>query len=187
MRCSNCGSENPTDKKFCEDCGTALASRCPKCGAETTADKRFCGECGAPLETASANAGPRESSLTGERRHLTVLFCDLVGSTKIAAQLDPEEWRELVARYHRAAAEAITRYGGHVAKYLGDGVMAYFGWPEAHENNAERAARAGLAIIDAISKLAQESTHPKMSVRVGIDSGYCSGWCRCWQRRRCLR
>jgi class 3 adenylate cyclase len=79
-----------------------------------------------------------------------VLFCDLVGSTEIASLLDPEEWRELVAGYHRAAAEAITRYGGHVAKYLGDGVMAYFGYPEAHDNDADRAACAGLAILDAL-------------------------------------
>jgi class 3 adenylate cyclase/tetratricopeptide (TPR) repeat protein len=102
---------------------------------------------------------------------LTVLFCELVGSTRIAAQLDPEEWRELVAGHHRAAAEAISRFGGHVAKYLGDGVMAYFGWPEAHENDAERAARAGLAILEGVSKLNQQSTNPEIAVRVGIDSG----------------
>src|SRR5262249_27801525 len=106
------------------------------------------------------------------RRHLTVLFCDLVGSTEIAAQLDPEEWREVVAGYHRAAAEAITRFGGHVAKYLGDGVMAYFGWPEAHENDAERATRAGLATLEQVSKFNRQSTYPKLSVRVGIDSGH---------------
>jgi hypothetical protein len=100
-----------------------------------------------------------------------VLFCDLVGSTEIAAQLDPEEWREVVAGYHRAAAEAVSRYGGHVAKYLGDGVMAYFGWPEAHDNDAERAARAGLAILDAISKLNEHPKRPKLAARVGIDSG----------------
>ncbi|MBV8770745.1 MAG: AAA family ATPase [Deltaproteobacteria bacterium] len=123
------------------------------CGAETTAGKRFCGECGTPLDAAAPTAEPRHGRLTGERRHLTVLFCDLVRSTEIAAQLDPEEWRELVGAYHRAAAEAVTRYGGHVAQYLGDGVMGYFGWPEAHENDAERAARAGLAIVDAISHL----------------------------------
>ena len=109
--------------------------------------------------------------LTGERRHLTVLFCDLVGSTEIAAQLDPEEWRETVGDYHRAAAQAIKRFGGHVAQYLGDGVMAFFGYPEAHDNDAERAARAGLAILDAISKLNEHPTHPKLSARVGIDSG----------------
>jgi class 3 adenylate cyclase/tetratricopeptide (TPR) repeat protein len=100
-----------------------------------------------------------------------VLFCDLVGSTEIAAQLDPEDWRELMAGYHRAAGEAITRYGGYVAQYLGDGVMAYFGWPEAHENDAERAARAGLAILEEVSKLNQESRFPTVLVRVGIDSG----------------
>jgi class 3 adenylate cyclase len=111
------------------------------------------------------------ASRDGERRHLTVLFCDLVNSTNIAAQLDPEEWREIVADYHCAAAQAIERFGGHVAQYQGDGVMAYFGYPEAHDNDAERAARAGLAIVDAISKLNQQSTRPKLSGRIGIDSG----------------
>jgi class 3 adenylate cyclase len=100
-----------------------------------------------------------------------VLFCDLVGSTALAAQLDPEEWRETVASYHRMAALAITRFDGHVAKYLGDGVMAYFGWPTAHDNDAERSARAGLAILDAISKLNEQPAHAKLSARVGIDSG----------------
>jgi class 3 adenylate cyclase/tetratricopeptide (TPR) repeat protein len=100
-----------------------------------------------------------------------VLFCDLVGSTAIAAQLDPEEWRETVAGYHRLAAEAVTRFDGHVAKYLGDGVMAYFGWPAAHDNDAERAARAGLAILDAIGKLNEQPGHPMLSARIGIDSG----------------
>jgi predicted ATPase/class 3 adenylate cyclase len=115
-----------------------------------------------------------------------VLFCDLVGSTKIASQLDPEEWRKVIAAYHRSANEAITRFGGHVAKYLGDGVMAYFGWPEAHENDAERAARAGLVILEEVAKLDEQSPpaspspmaknggvnmRPKISVRVGIDSG----------------
>jgi class 3 adenylate cyclase/tetratricopeptide (TPR) repeat protein len=100
-----------------------------------------------------------------------VLFCDLVGSTEIAARLDPEEWREVVAGYHRAVAGAITRFGGYVAQYLGDGVMAFFGYPEAHDNDAERAARAGLAMLDAISKLGGQPGHPKLAARVGIDSG----------------
>ena len=193
MRCSKCGSENPAGKKFCEDCGAPLANPCPKCGADTTIGKRFCGECGASLETATPVAAePRSASLSGERRHLTVLFCDLVGSTDIAAQLDPEQWREIVAGYQRAAAEAISRAGGHVAKYLGDGVMAYFGYPEAHENDAERAVRAGLAILDALAKFNQRtsssdlrtsqtrllgsagappSLRPKLSARIGTDSG----------------
>jgi class 3 adenylate cyclase len=134
--------------------------------------KRFCGDCGASLDAATPVAAePHYGDLSGERRHLTVLFCDVVGSTEIVAKLDPEEWRDMVGAYHRAAAEAITRYGGHVAQYLGDGVMAYFGWPEAHENDAERAARAGLAILEAVSKLNQRSTDSKIAVRVGIDSG----------------
>jgi class 3 adenylate cyclase len=100
-----------------------------------------------------------------------VLFRDLVGSTEIASCLDPEEWREIVGEYHRAAAQAIERFGGHVAQYVGDGVMAYFGWPAAHDNDAERAARAGLAILDAISKLNKQAARPKLAARVGIDSG----------------
>jgi class 3 adenylate cyclase len=107
----------------------------------------------------------------GERRHLTVLFCDLVGSTEIASHLDPEDWREIVAGYHRAAAEAIERFGGSVAQYLGDGVMAYFGYPEAHDNDAERATRAGLAILDAISEFNERPERPRLAARVGIDSG----------------
>jgi class 3 adenylate cyclase/tetratricopeptide (TPR) repeat protein len=175
MRCSKCNRDNREGRKFCANCGAPLSITCPKCGVPNEPDERFCGECGAGLAGA---AGPNHPEVTpippsgnGERRHLTVLFCDLVGSTEIAAQLDPEEWREVAASYHRAAAEAITRYGGQVAKYLGDGVMAYFGWPEAHENDAERAARAGLAILESVAKLNQECRYPKISVRVGIDSG----------------
>jgi len=92
-----------------------------------------------------------------------VLFCDVVGSTGIATRLDPEQWRETIAGYHRAAAEAIVRFDGHVAKYLGDGVMAYFGYPQAHDNDAERAVRAGLAILDAIPDLNQQPAHAKLS------------------------
>jgi class 3 adenylate cyclase/tetratricopeptide (TPR) repeat protein len=149
----------------------ALGNSCPKCTVENAPDAKFCSQCGASLDSPAgrgAKAETRESGLGAERRHLTVLFCDLVGSTELTAQLDPEEWREVVAGYHRAATENITRFAGYVALYLGDGVMAYFGWPKAHENDAERAARAGLAIVEAIST---RSTSPKISVRVGIDSG----------------
>src|SRR5215469_13509817 len=141
--------------------------QCAKCGADNPASKKFCGDCGAPLSSGpELRRGPG-----GERRRLTVLFCDLVGSTAIAAQLDPEEWRDTVAEYHRAAAEAITRFGGHVAKYLGDGVMAFFGYPEAHDNDAERAARAGLAILDAVAKLNEQPGRQALATRVGIHSG----------------
>src|SRR6516165_8109081 len=175
MRCSKCGRDNREGRKFCATCGAPLIVRCPKCGASNQPDERFCGECGARLAETPGPTAPEVTTIAvsaaGERRHLTVLFCDLVGSTEIAARLDPEEWRELVAAYHRAAAEAVTHYGGHVAKYLGDGVMAYFGWPEAHENDGERAVHAGLAILESISKLNDNSAHPKLTARVGIDSG----------------
>src|SRR5579862_9685480 len=124
MRCQSCNSENPEGAKFCVQCATPFQRRCPKCGFENPPDARFCAQCAAPLDFAVSprvEAEPYQAS-AGERRHLTVLFCDLVGSTEIAARIDPEEWRETVARYHRAAAEAITRFDGYVAKYLGDGV-----------------------------------------------------------------
>src|SRR5216684_6609828 len=173
MRCQNCSAENPRDAKFCIRCATPFRHRCQKCGFENPSEARFCAQCAAPLDVAAPIRPVTEPNdgLTGERRHLTVLFCDLVNSTSIAAQLDPEEWREIVAEYHRAAAQAIERFGGQVAQYLGDGVMAYFDWPEAHDNDAERAARAGLATLDAISKLSEQSGRQKLSARVGIDSG----------------
>ncbi len=169
MRCSNCATDNAAGARFCNQCGRALRRRCLKCGFENLPESRFCAQCGSPLDGAAASE--QREALTGERRHLTVLFCDLVGSTQLAAQVDPEEWRGTVAAYHRAAAGAIGRFGGHVAKYLGDGVMAFFGYPEAHDNDAERATRAGLGIVDAIAKLNEKPGLPGLAVRIGIDSG----------------
>jgi class 3 adenylate cyclase len=172
MHCSKCGTDNPTGSRFCNQCATSLNKPCPKCASDNAPEARFCGQCAASLDAAPIRAEAKTLDVpSGERRHLTVLFCDLVGSTAIAAQLDSEEWRETVAGYHLASAEAITRFGGHVVKYLGDGVMALFGWPKAHDNDAERAARAGLAIIDSISKLNELPGHAKLAARVGIDSG----------------
>jgi class 3 adenylate cyclase len=114
---------------------------------------------------------PVVTSAEGERRHLTVLFCDLVNSTQIAAQLDPEEWREVLAGYHQVTVSAIERFGGRVSKYLGDGVMAYFGWPQAHASDPERAVRSGLAVLEGISRLNMQLTNTQLSARVGIDSG----------------
>src|SRR6266852_4300562 len=174
MRCSKCGTDNAAGSRFCNQCATPLGKPCPKCAHENISEAKFCAQCAAPLDVTElirVEAEQRDTGLTGERRHLTVLFCDLVGSTEIAARLDAEEWRETVAGYHRTAAEAITHFDGHVAKYLGDGVMAYFGHPPAHDNDAERAARAGLAILDAIAKLNEQPGHAKLSARIGIDSG----------------
>ena len=177
MRCARCGSDNPEGKRFCGDCGTPLAQCCPQCGAKNPADKKFCGDCGTSLiEKSPAGEPDSQTRLAsahpaGERRHLTVLFCDLVNSTALASRMDPEDWREAVAAYHRAATEAITRFGGYVAKYLGDGVMAFFGYPEAHDNDAERAVRAGLELLSALDKLNEDATLPKLAARIGIDSG----------------
>jgi DNA-binding winged helix-turn-helix (wHTH) protein len=107
----------------------------------------------------------------GERRHLTVLFCALVNSTSLAAQLDPEEWREMVINYHRTAAQEIDRFGGQVAQYLSDGVIAYFGWPEAHDDDVERAVCAGLAMLEAISQFNTDPSNSRLAAGVGIDSG----------------
>jgi class 3 adenylate cyclase len=180
MDCSDCATANPATARFCSNCGEPLAARCPRCNAEAVPDARFCSQCGlalTPIPAASTVPGPPPAipnpvpPADGERRHLTVLFCDLAGSTAISAGLDPEDWRATVAAYHRAAASAITRFGGHVAKYLGDGVMAFFGYPEAHDNDAERAVRAGLAILDALAQLNESAVHPRLAARIGIDSG----------------
>src|SRR5215471_3152365 len=101
-----------------------------------------------------------------ERRQLTVMFCDLVGSTPLSSQLDPEDYREVIAAYHRAIAGTVARLDGFVAKYMGDGILVYFGYPRAHEDDAERAVRAGLDTIAAVSRLDIKSTN--LQVRVGI-------------------
>jgi class 3 adenylate cyclase len=103
-----------------------------------------------------------------ERRQLTVMFCDLVGSTALSTRYDPEDLREIEGAYNRCVAGTVARFAGFVAKYMGDGVLIYFGYPEAHEDNAERAVRAGLAVIDAVVRLA---TSTPLNVRLGIASG----------------
>jgi class 3 adenylate cyclase/tetratricopeptide (TPR) repeat protein len=128
-----------------------------------------------PAPGAPAPAAEPEAVLpAGERRQLTVLFCDLVGSTPLSQQLDAEEWRDLLAQYQQAAAGAVARFAGHVAKNLGDGLLIYFGWPTAREDDPERAVRAGLAIVDAMAPLnatfaAGDGTH--LAVRIGIHTG----------------
>jgi len=190
MLCSSCGAENPAGKKFCSDCGAVLGARCSQCGADNLAEKRFCGDCGAALAASSSapqSSAPARSkadiqdgtetqplATASERRHLTSLFCDLVSSTEIAARLDPEEWHDVAAHYQSAAAAAVTRLGGHVAKYLGDGLVVHFGYPEAHGDDAEHAVRAGLAIVEAVAALNDnlaKNHDVTLSVRVGMHSG----------------
>ena len=151
MKCPRCQHENRPGAKFCEECGTALASQaCSKCGAVLSSAAKFCPECGqAASETeAIAAARPPMSAPEAERRQLTVMFCDLVGSTALSARLDPEDLRDILRAYQAACAEVIGRFDGHIAQYLGDGLLVYFGYPQAHEDDAQRAVRAGLGIVD---------------------------------------
>src|SRR5713226_2874426 len=119
-------------------------------------------------EPSPAPAPALDAASAAERRQLTVMFCDLVGSTALSVRLDPEDLREVIGAYHRCVADTIARFAGFVAKYMGDGVLIYFGYPEAHEDDAERAVRAGLAVIDAVGRLAAPE---RLNVRLGIASG----------------
>jgi class 3 adenylate cyclase len=119
---------------------------------------------------AAGRTAPRAVARDAERRQLTVLFCDLVGSTELSGRLDPEEMSEVIRAYHRGCAGVIRRWDGYVAKYMGDGVLAYYGWPLAHEDDAERAVRAGLELAKAIGQqTASDGT--KLAARIGIATG----------------
>src|ERR1700757_2835204 len=113
-------------------------------------------------------ASPASATAEAERRQLTVMFCDLVGSTPLSTRFDPEDFPEIVGPSHRGVPDTVCRFDGFVAKYMGDGVLIYFGYPEAHEDDAERAIRAGLAAIDAIGRLA---TPERLNMRIGIATG----------------
>jgi len=138
---------------------------CPKCTFANPASAAFCSQCGSPLAATHPGSEPRSSS-PAERRQLTVMFCDLVGSTALSSQLDPEELHELTREYQTVCAEVISRYAGYVAQYLGDGLLVYFGYPTAQEDDAQRAVSAGLEIISAVAGLRKP-----LQVRVAIHTG----------------
>ena len=140
-------------------------SRCVHCGFASGTPARFCGGCGRPL---AATAG------VGERRQLTVLMCDLVGSTELSQSLDAEDLHELLAEYQRVCSDAVARHDGHVAQYLGDGVLIYFGFPQAHEDDAHRAVRCGLDILAGMEALNRRAPWPggaQVRVRAGVHTG----------------
>src|SRR5262245_4288421 len=124
----------------------------------------------ATLQDRTSPTGLHDSDIGPARRQLTEMFCDLVGSTELSTRLDPEEFREIIGRYHRVCTEAIVKSGGFVARYLGDGVLAHFGYTRAHEDDAERAVRAGLALVGAVAKL-DDGAGTALRVRVGIATG----------------
>ena len=173
MICSVCGAENPAGKRFCGDCGAALASACPACGAENPPDKRFCGDCGEPLSgiagparATTASAADNGTRPVAERRFVTILFADLVGFTPFAEERDAELVRETLTRYFATAREVIELYGGRVEKFIGDAVMALWGAPTAREDDAERAVRAALELVGKIPDLG-----PGIQARAGVLTG----------------
>lgn len=177
VRCLHCQTEHLDRADHCKGCGRPLpAESCPLCGFANPRSFRFCGQCGALLtvpdavEPATENVGSGFPGAPAERRQVTVLFSDLVGSTQLATRLDPEDLNSLLRDYQRVSAEVIERFGGYTAQYLGDGILAYFGYPEAHENDAERAVHAGLGIVQRASRL-KIDTGDTLAVRVGIATG----------------
>ncbi len=172
MRCASCGTENEAGRKFCEECGARLAAGCPVCGGPNAATAKFCGECGTKLSGAWAPDGgpvvasPSSPVPVAERRVVSVLFADLVGFTTLSEGRDAEDTRALLSRYFDLAREVIERYGGTVEKFIGDAVMAVWGAPTAHEDDAERAVRAGLELVDAVRSLG-----PGLQARAGVLTG----------------
>src|SRR4029450_5816657 len=180
--------ENDAGAKFCEECGSQLVLACPGCGREVRPTAKFCTQCGTSL-TARAGAVPQASSplcptapvapspewraAEAERRQLTVMFCDVVGSTALSAHLDPEELRDVMQQYQETCATVIQRYAGYIAQHLGDGLLVYFGYPAAHEDEAARAVRAGLEIIPALraSPLRHRQVPSPLQVRSCIHTG----------------
>jgi class 3 adenylate cyclase/tetratricopeptide (TPR) repeat protein len=176
--CSNCGAENPAAQRFCGSCGTALAAVCSSCGAANPAGQRFCGDCGslltadAPAPAAAAPAPPaRAEPPETERRLVSVLFVDLVGFTSLSGSRDAEEVRALLSRYFDTSRRLIELYGGTVEKFIGDAVMAVWGTPSATEDDAERAVRAALDLVAAVSALGQELGAEELRARAGVLTG----------------
>jgi class 3 adenylate cyclase/tetratricopeptide (TPR) repeat protein len=167
VNCPSCGAQNAPGQKFCGQCGAALAVVCTSCGAENQPGQRFCGECGVQLGDPPAAAAPVEREApTAERRLVSVLFADLVGFTTLSESRDSEEVRELLSVYFERCKQLIERYGGTVEKFIGDAVMAVWGTPVAMEDDAERAVRAALDLVAAVTEL-----DPQLRARAGVLTG----------------
>src|SRR5215468_2103346 len=183
--CPRCQAENREGARFCRECGAPLAVPCSNCGGKVQAGSKFCDSCGAPLAAAPApgrepsrrdtaqgataedgveSVGTSKASAEAERRQLTVLFCDLVGSTQLSRQLDPEDYRAVVRAYQEAATAVIQGFDGYMAQYLGDGLLVYFGYPHAHEDETQRAVQAGLELVEAMAPL-----NTRLEPQYGVD------------------
>src|SRR5207253_1643346 len=181
--------ENPASLKFCGECGARLASVCPACGASNAPTQKFCGECGVPLSVPGAKFDAPDAytpkhlaekiltskaALEGERKQVTVLFADLKGSMELLADRDPEEARKLLDPVLEHMMEAVHRYEGTVNQVMGDGIMALFGAPLAHEDHAVRACYAALRMQESVKRYAEgvfRSHGVLIQIRVGLNSG----------------
>ncbi len=178
MVCESCGEVQRANLRFCEACGHAHQLACPSCGSKGPSGRKFCGDCGVEIagRPASSEADTATDVLNhdrlagGERRHLTVMFCDLVGSTSLSQQLDAEDLSELVQQWSDSASAAIREHGGYVARFMGDGILSYFGFPKAFEDNADRSVRAAHAVV-AATRSVGKSRAIDIQCRVGIASG----------------
>jgi class 3 adenylate cyclase/tetratricopeptide (TPR) repeat protein len=189
VRCPRCQAKNADGARFCEHCGARLEKACPSCGAPATAGRRFCRLCGASLDPESRRFGAPQSytpqhlaqkiltsksALEGERKHVTVLFADLKGSMELLADRDPEEARTILDPVLERMMEAVHRYEGTVNQVMGDGIMALFGAPIAHEDHAVRACYAALRMQDSVKRYAGEmrrTAKVPLAIRVGLNSG----------------
>jgi len=186
VRCPKCGTENLGDSAFCVECGAKLAPLCATCGTENPAGAKFCRRCGERL--GEATPGPEtytpehiadkilsaKASTEGERKQVTVLFADVTGSMDLQEQVDSEAWRNIMNRFFHLMCEGVHRFEGTVNKFTGDGIMALFGAPIAHEDHAQRACYAALAISDKLGEYALELRRERglnFHVRMGVNSG----------------
>ena len=173
MNCSSCSHSNPAGSRFCLECGSSFALRCPHCSTELPSSAKFCNSCGQPISSggsASARPDPRSytpkhlaekiltsrSALEGERKQVTVLFADVKGSMDLAERVDPEEWHKIMERFFAILSEGVHRFEGTINQYTGDGIMALFGAPVAHEDHARRACYAALALQGDLRRYANE-------------------------------
>ena len=172
MRCKACEFENREGRKFCASCGSALPAPCPDCGYANEGSDRYCGGCGRLLAVdAAAPARPDRLAVPqGDRRPVTVLFCDLVGYTRLSSQLDPEDVHTLLERFFTTVDAIVERFGGTIDKHIGDATMALFGAPVAHGNDVERAVRAALEIQAAVPKLGSGLASP-LAIHIGVAMG----------------
>src|SRR5262245_44287835 len=152
MQCPRCGTDNRESRRYCAQCGAPLWIPCAACGTPNAPGEAFCGGCGKRLVEAAVPLERPAETADLERRQLTVMFCDLVGSTALSRELDPEDLLEVIRTYRMRASEVIARYDGFVAGYKGDGILVYFGYPHAHEDDAIRATHTALDIIAAFAR-----------------------------------